>query len=164
MDHNNKIKRDVVEINWEQQKVLSHPLRARLVGYMYEQAMTPKQAADLVGKNPGTVYYHIQQLVKHEILEVERVDTDKGVVEKYYRAKGNTFKNPEKRLPAGTVDTKSTDIYMSKSLIKQLSEEIEDLFFKYGHLSHKEKDNEVQVPYSIEFHLKQSSEEEEENK
>lgn len=160
MDQGNKIKRDVVEINWEQQKVLFHPLRARLVGYLYEQAMTPKQAADLLGKNPGTIYYHIQQLVKHNILEVESIDTDKGVVEKYYRAKGNTFKNPDNVLPAGTVDKKSTDIYMSKTLLNQLSEEIEDLFFKYGHLSHKEKDSEDQVPYSIEFILKNSNEEE----
>ena len=162
MDEKNQLKKTVMEINWEQQKVLAHPLRARLVAYLYEQAMTPKQAADLLGKNPGTVYYHIQQLVKHDLLEVERVDTEKGIVEKYYRAKANMFKNPEKISEQGEVDRKTTMIYMSQQLLAQFRKDMEDLFFKYGHLSHKEKDTEEQKPYSIEFLVKEAKEEEKE--
>ncbi|MBM7601105.1 DNA-binding transcriptional ArsR family regulator [Virgibacillus halotolerans] len=161
MDQKNKHKHDVMEVNWEQQKVLSNPLRSRLVALLYEQPMTPKQAADLVGKNPGTVYYHIQQLLKHDILEVESVNTEKGIVEKFYRAKATSFKNPEKVSPPGYVDGKTANVYLSKKLVAQLSEELEDLFFKYGHLSYKEKDSEEQLPYSIELLIKESNEEEE---
>src|SRR5699024_4647403 len=96
MDKENWTKNDVMEINWEQQRVLSNPLRSRVVAYLYEQPMTPKQVADLLGKNPGTVYYHIQQLFKHDILEIESVNTEKGIVEKFYRSKAKSFKNHEK--------------------------------------------------------------------
>ncbi|WP_017186351.1 ArsR/SmtB family transcription factor [Alkalibacillus haloalkaliphilus] len=160
MDQRNRNNRDVMEVNWEQQKVLSNPLRSRVVALLYEQSMTPKQVADLVGKNPGTVYYHIQQLLKHDILEVENVNTEKGIVEKYYRAKANKFKNPEEVSPPGHVDGGTANIYLSKNLLAQLSKELEDLFYKYGHLSYKEKDNEEQLPYSIEFLIKESNEEE----
>ena len=160
MGQKNKHKHDVMEVNWEQQKVLSNPLRSRLVALLYEEPMTPKQAADLVGKNPGTVYYHIQQLLKHDILEVESVNTEKGIVEKFYRAKATSFKNPEKVSPPGHVDGKTANVYLSKKLVAQLSEELEDLFFKYGHLSYKEKDSEEQLPYSIELLIKESNEEE----
>lgn len=160
MDEIKQIKRDVMEINWEQQKVLSHPLRAKLVVYLYEKPMTPKQAADLLGKNPGTVYYHIQQLVKHNLLEVESVNTDKGIVEKYYRAKANIFRNPDKPSPSDHVESKIMNIYLSEKLLNQLSEEIEELFFKYGELSEKEMKQEEQLPYSIEFTIKKANEEE----
>ncbi|MGY0694921.1 ArsR/SmtB family transcription factor [Virgibacillus sp. FSP13] len=160
MDRKKMDKGEIMDINWEQQKVLSNPLRARLVAYLYEQPMTPKQTADLLGKNPGTVYYHIQQLVKHDILEVESISTEKGIVEKYYRAKARSFKNPEKVSPPGHVDSNTAIVYLSKKLVAQLSEELEELFFKYGHLSHKEKDSEEQSPYSIEFLIKESNEEE----
>ncbi|SET38925.1 Helix-turn-helix domain-containing protein [Oceanobacillus limi] len=160
MDWNHKSGKEMMEINWEQQKVLSNPLRSRLVALLYEQPMTPKQVADLLGKNPGTVYYHIQQLVKHDILEVESINTEKGIVEKYYKAKANLFKNPEQVSPPGHVDGRTTNIYLSKKLVNQLSGELEELFFKYGHLSYKEKDSEEQFPYSIEFLIKEFNEEE----
>lgn len=140
--------------------MLSNPLRARLVAYLYEQPMTPKQIADLVGKNPGTVYYHIQQLLKHDLLEIDSVNAEKGIIEKYYKAKARLFKNPEKLSPSGLVDGRTTNIYMSTKLVKQFSKELEDLFFKYGNLSHKEKDSEEQSPYSVEFLIKESNEEE----
>lgn len=161
LDRKKLDKDKVMEINWAQEKVLSNPLRSRLVALLYEQSMTPKQVADLVGKNPGTVYYHIQQLLKHDILEIDSVNTEKGIVERFYRAKARSFKNPEKVSPLGYVDGGTTNIYLSEKLVEQFSDELEDLFFKYGHLSHKEKDSEEQLPYSIEFLIKESNEEEE---
>ncbi|WP_040982882.1 ArsR/SmtB family transcription factor [Oceanobacillus jeddahense] len=162
MDWNEFHKDKRMQINWEQQKVISNPLRSRLIALLFEQAMTPKQAADLMGKNPGTIYYHIQQLVKHDILEVESVRTEKGIVEKFYRAKAVLFKNPEQISPAGHVNSGSTNIYLSKKLVDQLGEELQDLFFKYGHLSYKEKDSEEQSSYSVEFLIKEFNEGEEE--
>ncbi|GAB3803785.1 ArsR/SmtB family transcription factor [Virgibacillus kimchii] len=150
-----------MEINWEQQKAISNPLRSRIIALLYEKPMTPKQTADLLGKNPGTVYYHIQQLVKHDILEVDSVNTEKGIIEKYYRSKAISFRNPAQESPAGQVDGRSAKIYLSEKLVKQLSKDLEDLFYKYGHLSYKEKDSEEQLPYSVEFLIRKQNEEEE---
>ena len=161
MDGKSTNKHEAMEINWEQQKVISNPLRSRIIALLYEQPMTPKQTADQLGKNPGTVYYHIQQLVKHNILEVDDVRTEKGIVEKYYRAKAGSFKNPEAASPAGHVDGRSANVYLSKELLAKLSKDIEEIFFKYGHLSYKEKDSEEQSPYSIEFLIKEFKENDE---
>lgn len=155
----NRTKQHAMEINWEQQKVLSNPLRSRLVALLYEQPMTPKQVADLLKKNPGTIYYHIQQLLKHNILEIDSVNTEKGIVEKYYKSKAATFKNPDKGSQQGHIDGKTANIYLSKKLVDQLSEELEALFFKYGHLSCREKDHEKQLPYLIDFQIKETHEE-----
>lgn len=150
-----------MEINWEQQKAISNPLRSRLIALLYEQPMTPKQTADLMGKNPGTIYYHIQQLVKHNILEVESTRTEKGIVEKFYRAKAISFRNPEQVSPPGQVNRGSTNVYLSQKLVDQLGEELQNLLFKYGQLSYKEKDTEEQLSYSVEFLIKKFSGEEE---
>lgn len=151
-----------MEINWEQQKAISNPLRSRIIALLYEKAMTSKQTADLLGKNPGTIYYHIQQLFKHDILEVESVSTEKGIIEKYYRAKAISFSNPEQKSLSGKVDSGITYIYMSKHLVDQLTEDLEKLLYKYGHLSYKEKDNEEQLPYSVEFLIRTQKVKEEE--
>ncbi|WP_327609301.1 ArsR/SmtB family transcription factor [Virgibacillus tibetensis] len=157
-----KERNETMEINWKQQKVISNPLRSRMIALLYEQPMTPKQTADTLGKNPGTVYYHIQQLVKHGILEVESVSTEKGIVEKYYRAKAISFRNPEQETPLGQVDRREGNIYLSKKLVKQLGEDVQDLLLKYGHLSYKEKDVEEQAPYTVEYLIKEFKEEEDE--
>ncbi|WP_027964032.1 ArsR/SmtB family transcription factor [Halalkalibacillus halophilus] len=158
MDRKDLVRSTTMEINWEQQKVISNPLRSNIIALLFEQAMTPKQTADLLGKNPGTIYYHIQQLMKHDILEVESVNTDKGVVEKYYRAKAINFENPDQK--KDYVDGRSVNIYLSQKLLEQFSEELHELLFKYGHLSFKEKDSEEQSPYTVEYQIKEYKEEE----
>lgn len=161
MDRKNENNHEIMMVNWEQQKVISNPLRSRLIALLYERPMTPKQTANLLKKNPGTVYYHIQQLVKHDILEVESVNTKKGIVEKCYRAKARSFKNPEQVSPHGHVDGRTTNIYLSQKLLDQFSKDLQDLFYKYGHLSYKEKNNEEQSPYAVEYLIKEYKGEEE---
>ncbi len=43
-----------------------------------------------------------------------------------------------------------------KKLVEQLNHELSELFFKYGHLSFKEKDEAEQLPYSIEYIIKKN--------
>lgn len=143
-----------MKINWKQQKAISNPLRSRIIALLYEKPMTPKQTADLLKKNPGTIYYHIQQLVKYEILEVDSVNTDKGIVEKYYKSKAVNFTNPEQETPPEHVEQRMATVYLSQKLVNELSKDIEELFYKYGHLSFKERDEEEQLSYSIEYLIK----------
>lgn len=159
MNKDDLVKSEPMMINWKQQKVISDPLRSKIIALLYEQPMTPKQTADLLGKNPGTIYYHIQQLLKHDILEVERTDTEKGIVEKYYRAKAIQFRNPEQKKFPGHVDGGYANIYLSKKLLDQLGEELRALFFKYGNLSDGEKDGEEQAAYTVEYLIKEYKEE-----
>ncbi|WP_373894919.1 ArsR/SmtB family transcription factor [Virgibacillus sp. CBA3643] len=145
-------KRETMEINLKQQKVISDPLRSRIIALLYEEPMTPKQTADKVGKNPGTIYYHIQQLYKHDILEIDHVSTEKGIVEKYYRAKAMVYKNTEKETSANHVGGSQSHMYLSDELLKELNEEVQELFFKYAHLSYKETAE--QKAYEVDFRIK----------
>lgn len=154
-------KGEIMNVNLEQQKVISNPLRSQMIALLYEEAMTPKELADAIGKNPGTVYYHIQQLVKHDIVEVESTRTDQGIVQKLYRAKANYFRNPDEVLPENLVDGATMNVYLSKELLDQLSEELKDLFYKYGHLAYKEKDQQEQAAYLVKYLIEETKEEDE---
>lgn len=154
---------EAMDITWEQEKVISNPFRSRLVALLYDQAMTPKQTAVMMNKNPGTVYYHIQQLLKHGILEIERTETNKGVVEKYYRAKAMSFRNIERDTPSDRVASANTFMYLSDELLEQLKEELGNLYIKYGHLSYKEKDTKETKTYTMEYHINKFNEEEDDS-
>ncbi|AOM84413.1 ArsR/SmtB family transcription factor [Salisediminibacterium beveridgei] len=157
-----KKKRDesIMEINWAQQKAISNPFRSRLIGMLYEHPMTPKQAADALDKNPGTTYYHIQQLMKHGILEVDHVDTNKGVVEKYYKAKAISFRNPEQLQAPGEVDNYEADLYLSEELLEELTGEMYELLLSYGKKSYQERNDKTQKAYHVRFQVNESKEEE----
>src|SRR5690625_395353 len=137
-EHNNK--RHLMDINWEQQKVILNPLRSRIIMLLHEKAMTPKELSDELGKNPGTVYYHVQQLVKHDIIEVETTRTVKGIVEKLYRSKAVYFRNPAQNPPKGMVESGTTNVYLSKKLMNQLNDVLIDLLYKFIDLYNINKD------------------------
>lgn len=145
---------EAMPISLEQQKAISSPLRSRLIALLYEEAMTPKQVAERLDKNPGTVYYHVQQLLKHNFLEIEETKTNKGIVEKYYRAKAISFKNAEQVLPENYIGGGQTNLYLSNDLLEQLKNEMTDLLYKYGHLSYQEKNVEEQKEYRFEYLIK----------
>lgn len=141
-------------ISLEQQKAISSPLRSRIIALLYEEAMNSKQVAKMLNKNPGTVYYHIQQLLKHNILEIEETKTNKGIVEKYYRAKAVSFKNVEQESPVDHISEARTNLYLSEDLLEKFKNEMTELVYKYGHLSYQEKDKEEQKEYTFEYLIK----------
>lgn len=155
MSGNHHNKRKLMDINWDQQKVISNPLRSRMIALLHETPMTPKELANVLDKNPGTVYYHVQQLVKHDILEVESSRTNKGIVEKLYRAKAVYFRNPAQEPPKGMIDAGTTHVYLSKKLVDQFSEELQDLFYKFNQLSTNERNTEEQAAYVVEYSIKE---------
>lgn len=143
-----------MDINWEQRRVLANPLRSRIVALLFEKAMTSKQVADLLEKNPGTIYYHIKQLQKNNIIEIDHIDTDKGIVEKFYRSKAIIFKNSETERHSDIIGGGNTSIFMSDDLVKELNQELTDIIFKYGQLSFEERNIKVQKAYSLDYSIK----------
>src|SRR3979409_143879 len=67
-------------------KALAHPLRLRILRMCWQQALTNKQLADRLDRDPGTVLYHVRQLAEAGLLEQAPVRTgDSGALEKPYR-------------------------------------------------------------------------------
>ncbi len=78
-------------------KVLSDPLRLRIVEATVDKALTTKQIARAVGLSPSRLYYHISLLEQHGLLAVTGTRIVSGIVEKYYRCVSQ-FITVDKRL------------------------------------------------------------------
>ena len=73
-------------------KALSHPLRMRILRLCLDQALTNKQLAEWLDKDPGTVLHHVRTLVKSGFLVPDEVRQGaKGALEKPYRATGKSW-------------------------------------------------------------------------
>jgi DNA-binding transcriptional ArsR family regulator len=73
-------------------KALANPLRMRILRLCLDQALTNKQLAEWLGKDPGTVLHHVRTLVKTGFLVPEEVRQGaKGALEKPYRATGKSW-------------------------------------------------------------------------
>ncbi|HKS49781.1 MAG TPA: winged helix-turn-helix domain-containing protein [Amycolatopsis sp.] len=73
-------------------KALAHPLRLRIVRLCWQQELTNKQLADRLERDPGTVLYHVRQLVDAGLLKQAPVRTgESGALEKPYRAKARSW-------------------------------------------------------------------------
>jgi DNA-binding transcriptional ArsR family regulator len=79
-------------INAEQSKLLESALRIKILNVLANEPHTSKQVADLLGKTPGNVHYHIQKLHDGGLLDLVKTQTVGGVIEKYYRSKTTYFK------------------------------------------------------------------------
>jgi DNA-binding transcriptional ArsR family regulator len=75
-----------------QAKAASHPLRLRILRLCGQQALTNKQLADRLDRQPGTTLYHVRLLVEAGLLEPAPIRTGaSGALEKPYRSTGQSW-------------------------------------------------------------------------
>ena len=73
-------------------KALAHPLRLRILRLCWQTEQTNKELAARLDRDPGTVLYHVRQLVAAGLLEAAPVRTgESGALEKPYRAKARSW-------------------------------------------------------------------------
>jgi DNA-binding transcriptional ArsR family regulator len=73
-------------------KALAHPLRLRILRLCNDQALTNKQLAERLGKDPGTVLHHVRTLVETGFLAPGEVrQGERGTLEKPYRSTGKSW-------------------------------------------------------------------------
>ncbi|WP_159943252.1 MULTISPECIES: transcriptional regulator [unclassified Nocardiopsis] len=73
-------------------KALAHPLRVRILRLCLTRELTNKELADRLETTPGTVLYHVRQLVEAGLLVPAPVRTGaSGALEKPYRATGESW-------------------------------------------------------------------------
>lgn len=71
---------------------MAHPLRLRILRLCLQQELTNKQLADRLGREPGTVLYHVRLLVDAGLLQPAPVRTgDSGALEKPYRSTAQSW-------------------------------------------------------------------------
>ncbi len=71
----------------EEFKAMAHPLRLRILRLCLHDALTNKELADRLGKDPATTLHHVRLLVATGFLAAEPVRTGlRGALEKPYKA------------------------------------------------------------------------------
>lgn len=73
-------------------RALAHPLRLRILRLTLDQPLTNKQLADRLGRDPGTVLFHVRTLARNGFLAAQPVRGGRrGALERPYRATGKSW-------------------------------------------------------------------------
>ena len=76
----------------EQLRVMSDPLRMRLIATLYERPLTVKQVADELDLTPTKLYYHVSELERIGVVKVMETRVKSGIIEKYYQTVADQIK------------------------------------------------------------------------
>jgi predicted ArsR family transcriptional regulator len=88
----------------EEAKALAHPDRLRIIRLTYDAALTNKELAERLGRNPGTTLYHLRMLVATGFVAAEQPRRGaRGASEVPYRSTGKSW-----TLDVGEPDTDVT--------------------------------------------------------
>lgn len=123
----------VMEVTLEQQKLISSPLRAKIIFLLATEPMTAKQVADEMERSAGSIHYHIQQLFNEGILELAETRNNKGIIEKYYRSVATQFRLKDELTPKDDdyFMQRATNISLSESELEEFTAEYDALVKKY---------------------------------
>jgi DNA-binding transcriptional ArsR family regulator len=75
----------------EQFRAITDPTRSRILGIIQNQPATAKQIANRLGKPPGTIGYHLQNLEEAGLAQVVARRLVRGIVAKYYTRTARIF-------------------------------------------------------------------------
>ena len=71
---------------------MANPVRLRIIRACINEALTNKQIAERLGRDPGTTLHHVRKLVATGFLAAEEVRTGAGgALEKPYRSTGKSW-------------------------------------------------------------------------
>lgn len=76
---------------YEQLKVISDPLRTKMLIYLVEQPHTGQMLAQELNLSRAKVLYHLRELEKHGIIQLVRKEERAGNVLKFYQAVARGF-------------------------------------------------------------------------
>lgn len=123
-------------ITLKQQKIISHPIRSQIIMLLFDQAMTSKQVATKLDKTAGNTHYHIQKLYEHGIIELEREEKKKGIIEKYYRAKAINFSTEDNRQQDTDIHSRyAATLTLSSDELQQFEEKLRALIVEFARSS-----------------------------
>jgi DNA-binding transcriptional ArsR family regulator len=76
----------------QEAKALAHPDRLRIIRLTYDTALTNKELAERMGRNPGTTLYHLRTLVSTGFVAAEPPRKgNRGAAEVPYRSTGKSW-------------------------------------------------------------------------
>ncbi|EJL28154.1 winged helix-turn-helix domain-containing protein [Brevibacillus sp. BC25] len=77
--------------NYDQLKVISDPLRTKMLMHLVEKPHTGQQLSQLFGLSRAKILYHLRELEKHGIIQLVKKEEKGGNILKYYQAVARGF-------------------------------------------------------------------------
>jgi DNA-binding transcriptional ArsR family regulator len=77
--------------NYEQLKVISDPLRTKMLIFLVEQPHTGQMLAQELNLSRAKILYHLRELEKHKIIQLVRKEERGGNILKFYQAVARGF-------------------------------------------------------------------------
>lgn len=108
----------------EQLKVLTHPLRLRILELLIEKPMTTKQVAEALGEDPLKLYYHVEVLEQAGLIELVETRMKANLQEKHYRAVAKDFSVDESLFAFGGREVADTVAKLLNNLLDVVREEV----------------------------------------
>lgn len=106
--------KDVQRIDPALLRVLADPIRSFLVYSLVAEAKTARTLAAELGCPTTRLYYHLQQLEKHDLVFVERTRMVSGILEKHYRSSArDLLLDKQAFLEGGTLDLRRSEALLS---------------------------------------------------
>ncbi|MBG9737549.1 ArsR/SmtB family transcription factor [Paenibacillus alvei] len=96
----------------EQLKAIADPLRTKMLMNLVKQEYTGQQLAEMLGITRNNIYFHLKELVKHQVIQVVRKEEKNGIVQKYYRAVASRFIPEDHLLPSMDLIDTSRQVFM----------------------------------------------------
>lgn len=75
----------------EQLKVISDPLRIKILWEILDEAKTGKILSDLLEVPAPKIHYHLKEMERVGLLKVERTEEKNGIIQKFYRPVAQSF-------------------------------------------------------------------------
>jgi DNA-binding transcriptional ArsR family regulator len=97
-------------------KVISDPLRLKILELTLGEALTVKQIAQATDLTPSRLYYHINLLEKHGLLKVAGTRLVSGIVEKSYCCAAQHIKVEKELLVSSPESAESLDMMLTTIL------------------------------------------------
>jgi DNA-binding transcriptional ArsR family regulator len=87
-----------------QVKVLSDPLRIRILEELCTVERTTKQVAQRLGEKPTKLYHHVEALERVGLIRLARTQQNRGTIEKYYISVARQFRADSRIFSAADAD------------------------------------------------------------
>ena len=88
--------------DWETVKVITHPLRMRIMEALSHEPRTVKDVAAQVEMAATKLYYHVNLLEQHDLIRVVDSHVVSGIIEKFYQVAAYGFQLDRDLLPGGS--------------------------------------------------------------
>lgn len=106
-------------------KVLADSRRLSILKAIGTKPITVKQIAKRVGIPPTKLYYHMNMMEKHQIIQVAETRVVSGIIEKLYTVTAKTYKPGPGLLTAGDIEANSQSLEsMVFSVMDNVREEL----------------------------------------